>query len=60
MQVAAYPIARPVSGEDARFTYGLGIDVAVVLARYGYPPVRSGRDLARVLDALFGLIYEAG
>jgi hypothetical protein len=33
------------------------MEVAAVLARYGYPPVRAGADLVRVQQALFGLIY---
>jgi hypothetical protein len=54
----AYPIPRPVTGDDARFRYGLGIDVATVLHRYGYPAITTGADLARVQQALFTLIYQ--
>jgi hypothetical protein len=54
----AYPIPRPVTGDDARFCYGLGLDVATVLHRYGYPPITTGADLARVQQALFTLIYQ--
>jgi hypothetical protein len=50
-----YPVARPVDGDDARFTYGLAMDVAAVLAHHGNPPVRTGRDLLRVQRALFEL-----
>jgi hypothetical protein len=57
-QTPAYPIPRPVSGDDARFCYGLGIEVAKVLHRYGYPPLATGADLARVQHALFTLIYQ--
>ena len=57
-QTPAYPIPRPASGDDARFCYGLGIDVAKLLHRYGYPPVLTGADLARVQQALFTLIYQ--
>jgi hypothetical protein len=54
----AYPLARPASGDDARFTLGLALDVADVLARRGYPPMRSGADLVRLQSALFTLIYQ--
>jgi hypothetical protein len=53
----AYPIPRPESG-DARFCYGLGLDIAAVLHRYGYPPIATGADLTRVQQALFTLIYR--
>lgn len=56
--VPAYPIPRPDSGDDHRFCYGLGIDVGKVLAQYGYPPVDTGQDLGRIMDALFHLIYQ--
>jgi hypothetical protein len=54
----AYPIPRPTAGHDARFCHGLAFDVAHVLHRYGYPPVRTGADLLRVQQALFTLIYQ--
>jgi hypothetical protein len=54
----AYPIPRPASGDDARFCYGLGLDVAAVLHRYGYPKLATGKDLTRVQQALFALIYQ--
>ena len=60
LEEPVYPVAGPVDGDDVRFTYGLALDVAAVLARHGYPPVRTGRDLLRVQRALFELIYEAG
>jgi hypothetical protein len=56
---AAYPVARPDRG-DARFTYGLALDVAAVLARHGYPQARAAADLVRVQQFLFELIYGAG
>jgi hypothetical protein len=56
--VPAYPIAAPATGDDARFCLGLALDVAQVLHRYGYPPVRTGADLVRVQQALFTLIYQ--
>jgi hypothetical protein len=54
----AYPIPRPRSGDDARFTLGLTLDVAAVLARHGYPPVARGADLIHWQQALFAAIYH--
>jgi hypothetical protein len=54
----AYPIPRPATGDDARFCYGLGLDVAAVLHRYGYPKLATGKDLTRIQQALFALIYQ--
>ena len=54
----AYPINRPADGTDTRFTVGLALDVAAVLARHGYPPLTSGTDLLRLQQALFTLIYQ--
>ena len=54
----AYPIARPATGDDARFCLGLALDVAKVLHRYGYPAVLTGADLARLQQSLFTLIYQ--
>ncbi len=54
----AYPVARPVNGSDARFSVGLALDVAAVLARHGYPTLREGADLVRLQQALFSLIYR--
>lgn len=52
----AFPIApRPV--EDRRFTLGLVIDVARVLADHGYPEVTSGPDLVALQQTLFRFIY---
>jgi len=56
--VAAYPISRPDHGIDSRFTIGLALDVAAVLARHGYPPVTTSSDLLRLQRALFTLIYQ--
>jgi hypothetical protein len=53
-----YPIARPSNGSDARFTIGLALDVAAVLARHDYPPLHTGADLTRLQQALFNLIYQ--
>ena len=54
----AYPIPRPVTGDDGRFCYGLGLDVATVLHRHGYPKLTTDADLNRILQALFALIYQ--
>jgi hypothetical protein len=56
--IPAYPINRPEGGADNRFTVGLALDVAAVLARHGYPPLVSGGDLLRLQQALFTLIYQ--
>jgi hypothetical protein len=53
-----YPIPRPDTGGDHRFTVGLALDVAAVLTRHGYPPVTTGGDLLRLQSALFTLIYQ--
>lgn len=57
-QPPAYPIPRPATGEDTRFTLGLTLDVAAVLTRHGYPPITSGTDLLRLQQALFTAIYQ--
>jgi hypothetical protein len=36
----------------------LALDVAAVIARYGYPPLHTGADLTRLQLALFTLIYQ--
>jgi hypothetical protein len=53
-----YPIAGPGNGSDDRFTIGLALDVAAVLARHNYPPPDTGADLTRLRLALFNLIYR--
>jgi hypothetical protein len=55
---SAYPLPRPGSGADARFSLGLALDVAAVLTRHGYPALIAGEDLIRLQQALFGLIYR--
>lgn len=55
----SYPIPRPTIDRDSRFTKGLAFDVADVLARHGYPPLRTGADLVRLQQALFTLIYQS-
>jgi hypothetical protein len=54
----AYPISRPDTGTDCRFTIGLALDVAAVLARHGHPPISTGADLRRLQQTLFTLIYQ--
>ena len=58
MTTPAYPIPRPGTGSDTRFTVGLTLDVADVLARHGYPPLTTGADLRRLQQALFTTIYQ--
>ncbi|ADP78359.1 hypothetical protein [Pseudofrankia inefficax] len=53
----AYPLPRP--DDDPRFTFGLMLDVAAVLARRGYPTLTSGADLVELQQALFGFLYAA-
>jgi hypothetical protein len=54
----AYPIPRPAEGDsDPRFTFGLALDVARVLAGHGYPQVSTGPDLVKLQTALFRFIY---
>jgi hypothetical protein len=58
MSSPAYPIPRPRTGSDTRFTLGLTLDVADVLTRHGYPPLTTGADLRRLQQALFTAIYQ--
>lgn len=53
-----YPIPRPASGDDPRFTLGLAHDVSTVLTTHGYPPVNTGADLHHWQRALFAAIYQ--
>jgi hypothetical protein len=55
----AYPI-RPLPEDDARFTFGLMVDVAEVLVRHGYPPVTAGGDLVDLQQALYHFLYVGG
>lgn len=50
-----YPLPRP--DDDPRFTLGLAVAVADVLAAHGYPPITSGRDYVELQQALFGFLY---
>ena len=53
-----YPLPRPESGDDPRFTLGLAYDVGKVLAAHGYPPITTGTDHVRLSQALFTMIYQ--
>ncbi|MFI5584567.1 hypothetical protein ACIA5G_06015 [Amycolatopsis sp. NPDC051758] len=50
-----YPI--PARTDDVRFTFGLILDVADVLARHGYRPLTAGDDFAALHQALFRFLY---
>jgi hypothetical protein len=52
----AYPLAE--TNDDARFTMGLLIDVADVLALHGFPPVKAAHDLVSLQRALFAFLYD--
>ncbi|MEC3974592.1 hypothetical protein [Amycolatopsis sp. H20-H5] len=51
-----YPLPAP--DNDPRFTFGLLLDVADVLARRGYPMV-TGLDLVELRQTLFRFLYLA-
>lgn len=58
---AAYPV-KPVGGTDPRFTFGLVLDVAKVLAAHGYPDltdttVATGADLVDLQQVLYRFVY---
>lgn len=53
---AAYPLPAP--DDDPRFTFGLVLDLAAVLAEHGYPPITSGADLLNLRQALFRFLYS--
>ncbi|MEV7178266.1 hypothetical protein [Kitasatospora sp. NPDC093679] len=52
---AVYPLPAP--DDDSRFSLGLVLDLAAVLAEHGYPPITSGADLLNLQQALFGFLY---
>ncbi len=53
-----FPIPRPA--DDKRFTLGLTLDLAAVLARHGYPSIiTSAEDLTNLQLALFRFLYAA-
>jgi len=58
----AFPIAKPPDSSDPRFTFGLTVDVAKVLAEHGYPDltdpaVGGGRDFVELQQALYRFLY---
>ncbi|GAA5010465.1 hypothetical protein [Kitasatospora paranensis] len=55
---AHYPVPQPETGEDPRFTRGLLFDVARRIEDAGYPPISAGRDLVRLMEALFAFCYR--
>lgn len=53
--------AYPLPGDgDARFTFGLVVDVAEVLSEHGYPTPGCGRDLVALQQALHAFLYAGG
>jgi hypothetical protein len=52
----AYPLVLPAGG-DRRFTVGLALDVAKVLAEHGYPALAGGGDLTHWQQTLFAGLY---
>jgi hypothetical protein len=60
-EARAYPLGEPTAAEDdTRFTIGLLRDVADVLERHGYPPVRAALDTVDLRQALYSFIYVQG
>ncbi|MEV6621039.1 hypothetical protein AB0M83_02525 [Amycolatopsis sp. NPDC051106] len=51
-----YPL--PARDEDDRFTFGLILDVADVLAAHGYPKLTSGDDYVALHGAVFRFLYD--
>jgi hypothetical protein len=55
-----YPLGQPESGMDRRFTLGVVMAVAEVLAKHGFPDIvtaGSGADALNLEAALFRFIY---
>lgn len=59
MSTPAYPLPRPESGDDPRFTFGLIHEVGKVLEAHGFPPVRNGSDHVDLMAALFGFVFAS-
>lgn len=56
-----FPV-KPQGGGDPRFTFGLTLDVAKILAEHGYPDltdpaVARGGDFVELQQALYRFIY---
>jgi hypothetical protein len=47
-ELAAYPLGRPACGGDARFTYGLALDVAAGTGWARLPAGATAADLVRL------------
>ncbi len=58
-EARVYPLGRPESGDDPRFTVGLWLGVVKTIEGAGYPRL-SGADATRVRDMLFRFIYDKG
>ncbi|WP_051110214.1 hypothetical protein [Saccharomonospora halophila] len=55
-----FPIPRPASGNDPRFTLGLLLDVKQVLVQHGYPMDQAtGPDHLALKQALFRFLYAS-
>lgn len=57
-----FPI-QPRPADDPRFTFGLTLDVAQVLAKHGYDDVSKpahARDFVELQQSLFGFLYGTG
>lgn len=50
-----YPLPAPEA--DARFTYGLVLDIAGVLTAHGYP-LPAATDWADLMSAVSGFLYQ--
>lgn len=50
-----YPL--PATDEDARFTFGLVLDVRDVLTAHGYPQITAGSDFVDLQQTLFRFLY---
>ncbi|MFC8276290.1 hypothetical protein ACFUJR_27915 [Streptomyces sp. NPDC057271] len=56
MSERLYPI-QPLPEDDARFTFGLTLDVAAVLKARGYPSITNGGDFLDLQQALYRFLY---
>lgn len=46
------------TADDPRFTFGLTYDVAEVLKKHGYEPIKTGAEFLRLQQALFRFLYR--
>ncbi|WP_035797982.1 hypothetical protein [Kitasatospora mediocidica] len=53
----AYPVPQP-DHNDPRFSNGLLLDVARRIEAAGFPPITTGRDLVRLMEALYAFCYS--